>query len=87
MASQIRHNADPAVSNNSDYPNQVCPIFAETPVVVMHLRQEVNPTSTNAKQIPEHCVVIYDLLSSGGFFKDDRDFHLLLYPFPIKNAK
>ena len=87
MALQIRHNADPAVSNNSDYPNHVCPIFAETPVVVMHLRQEVNPTSTNAKQIPEHCVVIYDLPFCGGFFKDDRYFHLLLYLFPIMNAE
>ena len=36
--------------------------FAETPVVVMHLRQEVNPTSTNAKQIPEQCGVIQSTL-------------------------
>ena len=53
----------------------------------MHLRQEVNPTSTNAKLIPEHCVVIYDLPFYRRFYKDDRNFHLLLHPFPIKNAK
>ena len=53
----------------------------------MHLRQEVNPTSTNAKQIPEHCVVIYDLPFYRRFFKDDRNFHLLLHPFPKRKMK